>query len=96
MALFNAISKRQREAAAGADGDGERSTGSGVAKKGGVVRAASKHAFLDMLKSGVKPRDGAAGTERGAPGGSRGVGGKGDVGAFGDDQAEEVRNVLRA
>lgn len=65
VALFNAISKRQNE------GDGKNASGAG---KSATVKGASKHAFLDMLKTGVKPGAAAAGAgER--TGGSRGGGG---------------------
>ncbi|CAM9253975.1 unnamed protein product [Laminaria digitata] len=65
VALFNAISKRQNE--------GDKKNASGAVKSA-TVKGASRHAFLDMLKTGVKP--GAAGAGEGEGGdGKRGGGG---------------------
>lgn len=55
VALFNAISKRQTENAPG--GSASAGTGSSGA---GTAKSASRHAFLDMLKTGVKPAAGPA------------------------------------
>ncbi|CAM9952465.1 unnamed protein product, partial [Ectocarpus sp. 8 AP-2014] len=82
VALFNAISKRQNQGGASAGGAGGGSSGNNVAAtaKATVVKGASRHAFLDMLKTGVKPTGGAAGA---AAGSGVGSGGKREGGSAG-------------
>lgn len=66
VALFNAISKRQNQ------GDGEDAGSKSVAgtAKTAAVKGASRHAFLGMLKSGVKPASrGGAGVDAKRAGG---------------------------
>lgn len=76
VALFNAISKRQNQAdgSGGGGGGGTVSKVAGTAKAA-AVKGASRHAFLDMLKTGVKPT-----AEAGAAGGGRRGRGEGEGG----------------
>ncbi|CAM9296900.1 unnamed protein product [Ectocarpus sp. 4 AP-2014] len=85
VALFNAISKRQNQGGATAGGVGGGSSGNNVAvtAKATVVKGASRHAFLDMLKTGVKPTGGAAEAAAGAGVGSGGKRGGGSAGGGG-------------
>ncbi|CAB1119531.1 unnamed protein product [Ectocarpus sp. CCAP 1310/34] len=85
VALFNAISKRQNEGGASAGGAGGGSSGNNVAAtaKATVVKGASRHAFLNMLKTGVKPTGGAAEAAAGAGVGSGGKRGGGSAGGGG-------------
>ncbi|CAN0000515.1 unnamed protein product [Ectocarpus sp. 6 AP-2014] len=85
VALFNAISKRQNQGGASAGGAGGGSSGNSVAAaaKATVVKGASRHAFLDMLKTGVKPTGGAAEAADGAGVGSGGKRGGGSAGGGG-------------
>lgn len=77
MALFNAISKRQKQGVTEDDGSGKtRRTA-----KAAAVKGASRHVFLDMLKSGVKPAAGSL--TAGVTGGVGGGGGAGAVGRGG-------------
>ena len=76
VALFNAISKRQNQ------GDGSAGAGAGAVAgtaRASAAKGASRHAFLDMLKTGVKP-NGEAGAAAGAAGGKR-AGGSAQGGA---------------
>lgn len=81
VALFNAISKRQTQNTA----EGTASTGSKSAAAG-TAKSASRHAFLDMLKTGVKPA--AGGAKLGGASGSKDGGAgwnkadSGEVGCF--------------
>lgn len=63
VALFNAISKRQNQAD-GANASAGNSVGG--AAKAAAVKGASRHAFLDMLKTGVKPTVGGASAAAGS------------------------------
>ncbi|CAN0008811.1 unnamed protein product [Pylaiella littoralis] len=83
VALFNAISKRQNQGDGSGGGGGGSGSGNNVARtaKATAVKGASRHAFLDMLKTGVKPVGGAAAVAAGGAGGKqaseRGQGGAG-------------------
>lgn len=68
VALFNAISKRQNQGDGGGTGGGTGGAAAGTSKAS-AAKGASRHAFLDMLKTGVKPT-GEAGTAA-ATGGKR-------------------------
>ncbi|CAM9151511.1 unnamed protein product [Ectocarpus fasciculatus] len=83
VALFNAISKRQNQG--GASSGGGSSNGNNVAAtaKATAVKGASRHAFLDMLKTGVKPTGGAADAAAGGGVGSGGKRGGGSAGGGG-------------
>ncbi|CAM9820232.1 unnamed protein product, partial [Choristocarpus tenellus] len=90
VALFNAISKRQR-----GEGLDDKGLGTGNTAKAAALKGASKNAFLSMLKSSIKPGDdsatskggvgvrtlGAAVDERSRGGGGIG-GGRGGGGPF--------------
>ena len=67
VALFNAISKRQNQ---GQGGDG---VGSGGKSAAGAAKAASRNAFLNMLKTGVKPESATGAVGKG-PGKRQGAG----------------------
>lgn len=99
VALFNAISKRQNQGGASAGGAGGGSSGNNVAAtaKATVVKGASRHAFLDMLKTGVKPTGGAAEAAAGAGVGSGGKRGGGSAGGGGGavGEGDEVRGGTR-
>lgn len=73
VALFNAISKRQNQADGGGGTGGTGSSNLAGTAKAAAVKGASRHAFLDMLKTGVKPTEGAAAAaaEAGAAGGGK-------------------------
>lgn len=74
VALFNAISKRQNES--------DEKTASGAGKSA-TVKGASKHAFLDMLKTGIKPGATATGAGEGGAGKRGGGGAKGGTAGAG-------------
>lgn len=79
VALFNAINKRQHQTSSVDGDDGNGNSVAGTAKAA-TVKSASRNAFLNMLKTGVKPENatGAVGlgsgnqegvaTERSTPG----------------------------
>lgn len=73
VALFNAISKRQKEEhLAGEGSDKVQGTA-----KAAAIKGASRHAFLDMLKTGVTPVEGGTGNAGGGGGLDRAGAGSG-------------------
>lgn len=98
VALFNAISKRQNQGDGSGGGGGGSGSGNNVARtaKATAVKGASRHAFLDMLKTGVKPVGGAAAVAAGGAGGKQASErGQGGAGADADaGRAEVTSNKL--